>query len=539
MAVRRSPLGRRAATALAAAVAALGALESARATFQPSSCPSDCALPHDKVVDTSDFLALLKQWGTAGACDVNGNGVINASDFLLLLQHWGACPPPVNDGCDTAHVIDRLDPVGTVVLPFDMYAAAPTGLPVNCPKPAGLCPSSGPCCVAHGGPGCNDGACCLAVCAIDPFCCDIAWDSICAGEAVDLCAACQEDIWYCLNNDSGASVLAGIQSSVNLLIEVLEGCPCDTNPVLECGQGSGTVFLLPGASVLIRLVNNLQLPNEALQGTLTVENVNPFGCPSPNDCCIAHGNAACEDLECCSRVCLLDPFCCDIGWDSICLDEAIWAPECSCCPCGAGNVAENEPCGVDFNGDCSLAATLECGDAVCGSSWAEADAFDIDWYEVFVPDPDGDDQETLRATLRSQFPGVCTIVDVQDSGCLPDKLGIGVSDGCKPLVDATACVPAPGTYFVAVAVMPFEVVPCGSGANRYTLTVACEPCSCGSPGSGSCCEGSFDPGCDNIACCDAVCALDPFCCEIAWDAICANNAELFVECGCTAGAAGR
>jgi hypothetical protein len=48
--------------------------------------------------------------------------------------------------------------------------------------------SCGDCVTANGTPGCENGECEAAVCAIDPFCCDVAWDSICAGEALDICS---------------------------------------------------------------------------------------------------------------------------------------------------------------------------------------------------------------------------------------------------------------------------------------------------------------------------------------------------------------
>jgi hypothetical protein len=47
--------------------------------------------------------------------------------------------------------------------------------------------SCGDCVVANGTPGCTNGECEATVCAVDPFCCDVAWDSICANEAIDLC----------------------------------------------------------------------------------------------------------------------------------------------------------------------------------------------------------------------------------------------------------------------------------------------------------------------------------------------------------------
>src|SRR5690606_35077985 len=53
---------------------------------------------------------------------------------------------------------------------------------------AGVCPGTGHCFIGHGGLGCADASCCLGVCAIDAYCCDIAWDNVCASEAEKLCA---------------------------------------------------------------------------------------------------------------------------------------------------------------------------------------------------------------------------------------------------------------------------------------------------------------------------------------------------------------
>lgn len=73
-----------------------------------------------------------------------------------------------------------------------------------CPAPVSCvavptCPSAGDCCFAHPNTGCEDGTCCDTVCSCDPFCCDVEWDSNCAGpnlfvpgcSALDLCPACQ------------------------------------------------------------------------------------------------------------------------------------------------------------------------------------------------------------------------------------------------------------------------------------------------------------------------------------------------------------
>ena len=44
--------------------------------------------------------------------------------------------------------------------------------------------------------------------------------------------------------------------------------------------------------------------------------------------------------------------------------------------------------------------------------------------------------------------------------------------------------------------------------------------------SGDCCVANPTPGCDDPTCCDAVCSLDPFCCDANWDGLCADHASL-------------
>jgi hypothetical protein len=51
---------------------------------------------------------------------------------------------------------------------------------------------------------------------------------------------------------------------------------------------------------------------------------------------------------------------------------------------------------------------------------------------------------------------------------------------------------------------------------------ACSPDVC--PGEGCCYAPSETPGCDDAACCDLVCAVDPFCCDSSWDDGCSTAA---------------
>jgi hypothetical protein len=53
-------------------------------------CPPD--VNGDGVVDVTDLLALLGNWGGTGDGDINDDGVVDVEDLLMLLAAWGECP---------------------------------------------------------------------------------------------------------------------------------------------------------------------------------------------------------------------------------------------------------------------------------------------------------------------------------------------------------------------------------------------------------------------------------------------------------------
>lgn len=153
--------------------------------------------------------------------------------------------------------------------------------------------------------------------------------------------------------------------------------------------------------------------------------------------------------------------------------------------CVPGTPPELEPCGFDFNGGCnsvpSAFETIACGDTVCGTAWADGGLRDTDWFEITLPDVDGDGVAKLRAEICTALPVVCIILSDDCANLVP----LAVAEANPDLVGCvTACLPAPATYLIFVAPGTlaggiFTGFPCDI-ANEYSLSVDCfEPCTSG------------------------------------------------------------
>ncbi len=69
------------------------------------------------------------------------------------------------------------------------------------------------------------------------------------------------------------------------------------------------------------------------------------------------------------------------------------------------------------------------------------------------------------------------------------------------------------------------------GAGPTALRIAGQELG-GCPGEGDCFKANGTPGCNDACggvpcdgCCETVCAVDPFCCDVLWDQACANQAQ--------------
>ncbi|HMN96084.1 MAG TPA: hypothetical protein PKC43_01375 [Phycisphaerales bacterium] len=254
----------------------------------------------------SGFSQDLDQDGIPDECapapvspDLNGDGMVDGADLGVLLGAWGECPPaagrsPCLGDLDGDGVIDGAD-LGALLVAWGVV------------DPAAGCTAEpkASCCAARAGPGCDDGPCCNAICATDPFCCESCWDAICVNAAQ---AAC--------------------------------GCP----PPAGCGEPEGNDCCLTGAST-----PGVPGCNDALCCEFVCDYFDPSCCEiawdascatwasqfcgfcrpvscgqSTNDCCAFNFELepGCTDLACCLLVCSVDPYCCNHNWEPSCTFKA-------------------------------------------------------------------------------------------------------------------------------------------------------------------------------------------------------------------------
>lgn len=343
--------------------------------------------------------------------------------------------------------------------------------------------------------GCTDEDCCLEVCTLDPFCC-LTWDTSCAETASlsceGLCGAAASGSCFLPNGTASCDDALCCE-----LVCLVDSYCCDT--------------LWDGNCVLIA---SFSCSTDG--GTC--------GDPEAGDCFEANGTPACRDAACCEVVCELDPRCCDVVWDVLCVAAA----ESACIEgCGLGPEVglfeEAEGCDESSNDPCDegVAEPIPFGTVVTGSL---REGVDVDVYEVDVAadDLDGDGQVRLRiryvssafSTLSVSSPD-CTatpLVEVDGAGCFEN--------------DTYVCVPA-GPVWISVRSQSSRAA-CFQEA--YLLAVERRD-TCGTPcgGGGDCLLPAFNAGCVDAVCCEAVCAVDPVCCEWEWDVDCASLAA--TECG--------
>ena len=373
---------------------------------------------------------------------------------------------------------------------------------------AGGCPSTGSCFAAHAGGGCEIAACCSAVCAVDPFCCSVQWDSICANEAVSLCNGCGSpgsgscfaahptlgcDIGSCCTTVCNADSFCCQTEWDSICVdEAIELCPaaCGNPNAGSCfsqhGPGCSDASCCESVCAFDSFCCATQWDSicvEEAYATCTA-----CGEESSGSCYSAHGNPTCNDDACCANVCVADPFCCATQWDSICADEAI-----EMCP----------GCGNPNAGDCFAEHGPFCADEACCETVCADDGF----------------------CCENEWDSIC----VDEAFNLCGGCGNPASGSCYTSHPNTGCE----LFDCCVTVCIDDGFCCDVEWDGICADEAIDLCpGCGNPAAGDCGSSHSTPFCSDADCCQTVCATDPFCCDVSWDSICASESStLCNSCG--------
>ena len=235
-------------------------------------------------------------------------------------------------------------------------------------------------------------------------------------------------------------------------------------------------------------------------------------------CCVAHDSPGCADAAVQACVCAGDAWCCDTAWDSLCVQEVDEFDCGSCVECGDGECQEyaGEDCET-CQEDCGWCQ----GDGACCEANGTPGCEDYD-IQVCVCEQDpfccNSFWDNLCAQEVEQFD--CGQCSIPDSSCCSAHPEAGCDDAtCQN----TVCAQDPYC--------------CESDWDQLCTDEAlnwCVVCG-GEPGDASdCCAdgGNGSPGCQDEACQAAVCAVDPYCCNVTWDGLCADEAvEMCAVCG--------
>lgn len=140
--------------------------------------------------------------------------------------------------------------------------------------------------------------------------------------------------------------------------------------------------------------------------------------------------------------------------------------------CPANAIQEGEVCGTDVNGGCNMAVPfytpIECGDTICGTSWADGGTRDTDWFTFTLTQP-----STVTWTVDAEFPMVIGFVDASQGCAAPQFFNLNTTTG---LCGNTFSVDnlAAGTWWTFIAPNAFTGYPCGT-SNNYVASINCVP----------------------------------------------------------------
>jgi len=379
-------------------------------------------------------------------------------------------------------------------------------------------PAAGDCCAANGTPFCSDAECCNQICAADPFCCNTEWDQVCANAANASCAVC---------------VGGGCELATPDFLEP-EECGTDVNGGCNSNPQAWTDIML-GDTVQGTFWANADTRDtdwyrftvtEDTEVTATLRSALPsFVAFVGTDSCAIIGSTSAGSCPESTTFCFTPG-----EYYVVALTEGFAGFPCGnplgndytleltgvAGTCGGGGGGS---CGAPNGNDCCAANTTPgCSDATCCEAICAADPFccESQW-----------DQICANAAIAGCDPSACGGGGGGGGSCGKpngnDCCAANTTPGCS---DATCCE----------AICAADPFCCNNSWDQICADAAiagCDPSACGGGGGGGscgepngndCCAANTTPGCSDAECCNQICAVDPFCCESAWDQICADAA---------------
>ena len=296
--------------------------------------------------------------------------------------------------------------------------------------------------------------------------------------------------------------------------------------------------------------------------------------PGAGNCHVVHATPGCVDTSCCNLVIGADPTCGTETWDQACVDLARQfclvagaPPVLSLNEIRLDEVSTTDPNeyieikgtpGASLNGvsvvvvgdGADLNGSVETVISLNGSSIPKDGIFLLAKSATpIIGTPDLarsfnlENGDTVTYFLVWNWTGLINTDYDLDGNCaldsLPwdatiDSVGISADDG--------RCVYSAATVGPDYVGLPAHVVKCTDGSWRFgrfdaaatdgfgtpgTANAICPPAyACGIPNGPSCFAPQTVPGCSDEVCCASVCAIDVTCCELVWDASCAEQATL-------------
>ena len=304
----------------------------------------------------------------------------------------------------------------------------------------------------------------------------------------------------------------------------------------------------------------------------------------PNDACTAcgpgaanchaiHATPGCVDTTCCNAVCAADPACCVANWDQLCVNNA----RTSCLAAGLppilafNEIRADDQTSTDVNEYIEITGTpglslngvtiLVIGDGVSANGNVEAvislngaaipkDGIFLVAESTFtlgIPDAvrsmNLENGDSVTYLLVWNYTGLLNNdVDTNDDCTIDAPTWDAIIDSVGLVSGDNRCVYSVQTAGPTYSGFPPQIVKCANGTwgvgrldtaavdgfgTPGSANVGCPlPNPCGNPAAGSCYQVHTTPGCADAACCNTVCVIDVTCCEAAWDATCADAAEL-------------